>query len=330
MKEFHWPLFVFPLPIATCSSHGSSSDIPSGQALRRSGRLFGALGSWNRPALWIRLILTGIVAAAIIRELPREISRWYLAAAREQSVDLNDHGALERIDRAIDWSRDDYSLYLIRAAWRLQAKQPDGSLADCNQAIRLAPADRRGYELRWQVHMVLGHVEPAMADVQVLVERAQQAYQESKTPAHRFRYAESLNARAYGRALSNQKLELAIEDINLAFGVLESEDLYSLRDTRGYLYFLTGNYQAARKDLDYAVRQGRIAYSIEMDMLNQPERTVSIDRQLRFETRSRKEGLAVLFYHRGLLHERLGYERKAKEDLHTALEYGYDPSRGIW
>ena len=61
---------------------------------------------------------------------------------------------------------------------------------------------------------------------------------------HRYSQPELLNARAYTRAIAGLELDEALHDINDAIEG-ERENAHFL-DTRGYIYYLRGDYDQAR------------------------------------------------------------------------------------
>jgi hypothetical protein len=48
------------------------------------------------------------------------------------------------------------------------------------------------------------------------------------------------------------------------------------------------------------------------------------------EKRALRENMAVMYFHRGQILEKLGDDRRAKRDMRLALEMGYDPESGVF
>ena len=140
--------------------------------------------------------------------LPPEIARWYVAAAMEHDLLDQLEAAEADLDKAIEWLPEDGDLYVRRAEIRLQQKDFSGAMDDCQVALQSNGQDFRPALLRRMlVHQRQRHHEKAIADSDLLVEA-------SKAASER---AESLNARAYARALGNVQITEGLEDIQAAF-----------------------------------------------------------------------------------------------------------------
>ena len=169
----------------------------------------------DRPQPWIRrqrsrVILLLLVLGLIVYEAPREISRWYLAAARV-AIDREDAAAAGRyFDAAIAWDKnilkvkhdfvmDLNNLAYIRAlavldgvldpkeldaAWNdiekafeiLDLEQPDAVPYDGLEAL----LDTRGY-----IAYLKGDLESACMDMEAAVAEAEKAYQRMIQQAER-------------------------------------------------------------------------------------------------------------------------------------------------
>ena len=274
---------------------------------------------------FVFVVLCLLLVYSLIVEAPREIARWYHAAARERYLDGDITAALTNLDRGLKWSPESPFMYLERAAWKLEQKDLEGSLADCNRVVEIAPQLLNPYFLRSTVYNRMGHHQEAVADLTTAFKMI---------PSHQHDQLHGvLNARAYIRALGKIELENGLNDVQSAIALLEkdtSEESSRLRanylDTRGYLHYLLGKQDKALKDLFWAVT------------LAEQERSLKLARLHFTEVDSRKwdaqaiqldHNLAVLYHHRGLIYQALGREELAEIDLHRGDELGYNPDEGI-
>jgi tetratricopeptide (TPR) repeat protein len=53
------------------------------------------------------------------------------------------------------------------------------------------------------------------------------------------------------------------------------------------------------------------------------------ERQFERKLQMLNEDLAVMYYHRGLIHQQMERRQEADEDLSKAKELGYDPTKGV-
>ena len=251
-----------------------------------------------------------------------EIARWYVAAAMEHDL-LDELEAAEAdLDKAIEWLPEDGDLYVRRADIRLQQKDFPGAMDDCQVALQSNGQDFRPALLRRMlVHQRQRHHEKAIAESDLLVER-------SKSASER---AESLNARAYARALGNVQITEGLEDIQAAFEALGTEDNAAFLDTRGYLYYLNGDFDEALRDMERAVQMAedeRSSFVMRRPELQKQSRVD--ERLLDRQARRINENLAVLYQHRGLVYEALDRPEEAEADFERADKYGYSPEDGVW
>jgi tetratricopeptide (TPR) repeat protein len=143
-------------------------------------------------------------------------------------------------------------------------------------------------------------------------------------------YPVALNYRAYARALANQDPEKGLDDMQQAFDLLKSDNDFAYLDTRGYLYYLAGDVDAALSDMERAVRLAESALArFRAGQTEQLEQGFDV-KLLRRQNELFEQNLAVLCHHRGLVYRALGREQEAADDLTRADELGYDPENGVW
>jgi len=143
--------------------------------------------------------------------------------------------------------------------------------------------------------------------------------------------AEALNTRAYARALGDFELTEALADIDEALAEQDQAENASFLDTRGYVLFKLGRYDDALADLNRAIE------SVE-EQRDALERNDAIDvRMPRREVAARarrlkqiEDNLAVMYHHRGEVHEKLGNAGEATKDLFIGKKYGFDPAAGVF
>jgi tetratricopeptide (TPR) repeat protein len=202
-------------------------------------------------------------------------------------------------------------LLCLRGLAKQELNDLQGSREDFDRVLNSPKTNRalrvRCYLGRSWVNCRLKNFGDAVSDATVVIELAGE-----QSPALPL----LLNQRAYIRALGNiskEELEAGLKDIERAMEMTRDNPAYI--DTRGYLLHLLGRHDEALRDMNRAIKltasvQGRV-YRAE-------------------DAKKLREDLAVMFYHRGLIHEALGLKDQAEEDLQRADEFGYDPEAGVW
>lgn len=288
----------------------------------------------SAPPRWGRRFVIGaaiaLVALPLIwASLRVEIARWYLASAQEAELNGDLDSAIAACDHALSWCSTRPEIWSFRGKIRLAAKDLQGALDDCNHAVELSPdGSVDAFHSRMLVYQRMGDHDKALADANSIVKIAMDLTRTRQARAMGQRAMsihEALNVRAYARALANKEIDAGIDDINNAMARVEPEEVFSYLDTRGYLLYLRGDYEAARVDMERAVELGEQQRS-ELPAVAESEKTAErrvVDRQFR-------DALAVLYHHRGLVYQALGDEARAEADLKVADEMGYSPEDGVW
>lgn len=300
------------------SDQPAFSDAGSRRAARRTGRV-------PRP---LRIVVYGVLVAIVvlaIREFPREVARWYFAAALESVADGNSSQAIVHVNRAVDWDPQCSRHFGLRAQLNLAAGDIEASLADCDRAIENMPADWETYFTRTVVYQRLGRHAEAVRDWDAIVAEQRRQF-EQRGLAVGERLAEALNGRAYSRALGQIDIQKGLGDIEEAFDMLGTEESSHMLDTRGYLRYLAGDMPQAREDMERAVELAEA--SAQLGLLRQAG-SLSASQNLMPDVKTRHV-LAVLYHHRGLIYEKLGKSEEARADLELAENLGYDPENGVW
>jgi tetratricopeptide (TPR) repeat protein len=109
----------------------------------------------------------------------------------------------------------------------------------------------------------------------------------------------ALNNRAYNLALVGRQLDEALRDVERALKLHGPDEAFL--DTRGYVLYLLGRPQEALADLDAA-----------------------IELMHKRGTLHASGGAGEIYYHRALIHQKLGNREQADDDFRRAREFGYE------
>jgi len=301
-----------------------------------------------------RVILCFIAVSGVIvawQEAPREMARWHQARAEVFVARQDIASAIGQLDKALKSDNSNPHISQVRARYKLAMKDLNGGLDDINRTIELAGESHRVSLLieRSEVLQRLERHDEAIEDWNSIVEKSRNLM-ESDTDemftavvtglTHPLDMA--LNARAYIRARGNRQLQEGLDDIHEAIRLLESETYrklhhrlgYNFRqtranyyDTRGYLLYLLDQPALALQDLSLAIQWMNSSFGYAMARIQtHPLDGGSVAR----EWNSFVEGLAVIYFHRALVHDRLGNKLEVDADLHSAAELGYNPEDGVW
>jgi tetratricopeptide (TPR) repeat protein len=310
--------FGFPIP-------AKFDDPPAGggEPRRAKRTVFQRLGRWR----WLVLILVpALLFGRQIVDFGRGLVANFQVQRAERDRDRGDfRRALDHVDQAIAWEPDverRANVIMFRAEVHNDLNDLDRALGDYNEAIALLnegkPLARpslnlaQAHTLRATLHERLGHHREALDD-------SKEALVCCPAGATLER-AELLNAHAYMCALTNMELQLGAQEIEEALRVRGPDA--ALIDTRGYLRFRLGQYDAALADLQLAIR-------------GEEEQRYSAQFEERYRT-----NLAVMYHHRGEIYQKLAedeknkdradFKRKAEADLRHADQFGFDPKSGVF
>ena len=294
--------------------------------------------------LWlVTLLLIGLTAW---RETPREVSRWYLAAAQEHHADaayarLQGKGSLAdqkqksrdaALARALSWNPKNVLAMLQRAQWRVD-REPDQALADCDLALKAGGDEVLVHRVRSQLLASMGRMRQATDE---LLE-ARQQMSARHYPASAL--AAQLNEVAYMRAVSKSDLHQALKEINEALKSLpkpdqkrlteeQAQSLVAYLDTRGYILLLLNRPKEAINDMDSAEKLIRE----RLQPLRFAHQLAARDlRDFHFLDRERHYSYGVIYYHRSLVLEKLGHKKDALRDRNIAKSYlGREPDESVF
>jgi tetratricopeptide (TPR) repeat protein len=281
---------------------------PDGADRRRAGRgkrtaLFALLGLVIVPALVAPVVLPAIRDAVV---------DWSLEEAARCEAVGDGGGALAHVDRAVRWAGDDPRLICLRGQLRIGNGDAAGAAADADLAADLQPAAPQPRRLRALANTMLGRADAALADAEAVVDLSVDGD------------PESLNLRAYTRALLGRDLERALDDIERALDRPE-DPLPEHLDTRGYVLHLLGRNAEAIDDLNRAIdgmQDARYRVTLLAGRIDRAE----LGRRLRVIDQS----LAVMHQHRAMACQAAGFGGQAEQDFEVARRKGFDPSRGVF
>ncbi|MCI0356986.1 MAG: hypothetical protein L0211_00680 [Planctomycetaceae bacterium] len=219
--------------------------------------------------------------------------------------------AYERLGLVIDWSPAEPSLLLTRARWRILDEEYAAALEDCNRAHELEPENAETLYLRSQVFQHLGRHSDAIADLKTLDRLSQIRKSINRVQV--------LNGLAYARALGNVELAEGLKGVSEALRSLPDDP--AILDTRGYLLYRQGEYEASLRDMDEATPRADDEFKRRYGPSSKP----SPQRDLM------ARNVAVIYYHRSLVLQKLGRDDEAARDRSRARQLvGREPDETLF
>jgi tetratricopeptide (TPR) repeat protein len=295
---------------------------------------------------WVLVVLLLLVGVALVAESPllsavrQAVGNFYLDQADHKYLNGDLPGALADLDTAMEYMPDNVGLYRRRGQWRVDNKDLEGGLADFTRLIEIKRNWGPSYVERGYLYLRMGRHREALDDLNLAVKFGSA------------RDADMFNARAYGRALAGVELEEALEDVEKAIEFDNADRRLVLRaptsnakteqpkekkptssananylDTRGYILYLLGKYDLALDDLNGAIHRSED----EQRRIEKLGARPGVDkRQLSFVLKERQKMLAVMYHHRGQIHEKRNESEQAKSDLDRGDKLGYNPAEGVF
>jgi tetratricopeptide (TPR) repeat protein len=271
------------------------------------------------------------------QEAPREVGRWYLAAAVEHRVNADylritgDSQTAERERQAADaamssalhWYPKGGEIYYQRAKWRASDRQYSEALDDCEEAARLGVGEQLIAEQK--VHLLMHVGKPGQA-----VKEAEKIHAYKHSTWNPYDDLKGLNGVAYFRALAKENLPEALANINDALKMLPPEyHSAELLDTRGYVLYQMGKYNEAMVDFKTALpradRELTALHAGRPSVRTLDHRQFTIDKQIQIK------GMGVIYYHGSQVLEKLNRWKDAKELRGKAKELlGREPDETVF
>jgi len=298
-------------PDPSRSGTDSNADHVLAQFADGSGNKRGKLAGW----LMILLVIGLVVGPLLFHWIPQEAARWRMAAAEERRLDGDLPGAIQILDQALQQHPDHAALYLQRAECHLENDAYQQAIEDCTQAVRLDSNLPAAYFYRSQAYHHLGRHAEAVGDCQDLLRLSEELRGVNR--------AEALNGLAYGRALGKIDLEEGLANAEEAIRL--AGDQAELLDTRGFLHFQLGNLEPALADLDKAVALGEVKLASHSKAEQLPDARYNQIRREQLE-----QAVAVMRYHRGLVHEAMGNPERAAADYQRVRDLGREPAADLF
>lgn len=264
---------------------------------------------------WLsRLVIVAVISLALgpvlYLEMPAEIARWYQAAAMERWIAGDQTEAWRHLEKSLRWDPNRAEVFVCRGDWHVDQRRFEQAIDDYDSALQLEPRHVTALINRSLAYQHLGRHPQAIQDWKKLLE----LHGSASGPQR----AMLLNGLAYAQALGNVELKEALENVIQAINLVGENP--AMLDTRGYIHFLRGNFEAAKADLDAAVT------GMEREVAA-IERTRHYIDHAEFKQRLAEyhHSLAVLRYHRALILDALGQSSQAEADLRRVRELGHSP-----
>jgi len=275
-----------------------------------------------------------------------------------KSADSPDREEMQRLLTELTPIAEGSQVELLRqrAQWRRDLGEDQAAADDWERIYELEPTPAH-LQLRSDAYFVAGNLDAGLADGLQFVALQREALsawwnQWTLSEFQKLNQESSLlNTAAYFRAVANQDLDRAEKDINRALEIQEmfakmqrelriqqgqSETDFtgferaahppSMIDTRGFVYYRQGNYEAALKDAEYAVVEMSRMIPTWEQYLDQKRHDVAELRNLKLQYREQiLKTQAVLIYHRGLVFQALQQTEKAEQDFQQVRDLGFKP-----
>jgi tetratricopeptide (TPR) repeat protein len=188
-----------------------------------------------------------------------------------------------------DWlkalRRNDIDRALERVEAALRRKDHATVVKECDGLLDMAPRSRQLRVIRSSALAELKRYDQAVADCTYLIKQ---------NPND----ALALNNRAYFLALARKNIDQALVDVRKALRIQPDQATY--RDTLAYLLYLTGEFEAARREFDAILE----------------------DEDQR-QALGRGESLGEVLFHRGLLFKAMNRKDLAEKDFDAARDQGF-------
>lgn len=263
------------------------------------------------------IIIVGIVVGPLLYfALPGEAARWKIASAEEKRLNGDLPGAIADLDQALAQNPSNSELLRKRAQWLMEQKNYVAALEDCNRVIKLKPDDIESYQIRSLVYQFLDRHSEAVGDWKTINKLNRIRRQMDQAVA--------LNGMAYARALADIEVDEGLADI--AEALRQRGENAPMLDTRGYLYYRSGDYDRALSDLHRAVEKMEEELGAWRLETKKGRPGVKSRDQMDERVQQVKQAVAVIRYHRSLVHEALGNKDQAEADRQRVRELGFEPT----
>jgi tetratricopeptide (TPR) repeat protein len=277
---------------------------------------------WFLILLVVFVILPAFFGKDLLNKARGLVADWLSNQAMQKSMEGDLPGALSDMNQAVDWNPKSGDLLARRAELREELNDLEGSLADLTEAIEIYSRKKIGKSERAQWKRRLSKYYSARSWIYVRLGRSEEALDDADLAIQYSQTPETLNGRAYARAILKieNQLEAGLRDVDLA--LQQTGHNPNMLDTRGYLLHLLGRNAEAKADMDSAIAS--IEQAREQDRLQ-----FAGHRGLVRWLQQYDRALAVMYKHRGLIHQQLKNEKEAESDLRRAEVLGFNPEKGV-
>lgn len=270
--------------------------------------------SWSAVVL-VSLFLATVGVMLVVWVLPGELQQWRVATAEEQRLNGDREGAMRLLNEDIQRNPSNIELRRIKSQWLLADKRYQDSLTEVNQIIAWRSDDVSAYALRSQIFHAMGEHGKAVEDCKKILSFDAVSAGPSR--------AQALNQLAYARALANIEIDDGLVDITEA--IRRTGENFPMLDTRGFLYYRNGDLDRALKDLDWAVKFAEDSALVDAGQLPIADR-----RYKKLADQEEAAMLAVIRYHRGLVHAARKDQTQAEADFRRVRELGFEPNEELF
>ena len=275
--------------------------------------------------IMLTVALCGVVFRQGIIDTGREaMAQYYFQRARHLEGADDYSGAIQQLDRALQWQEHSILLLRHRATLHAKLRNFDAAIDDYTTALDRVknPSTLNTKTLYSSILMQRSLMYQRKRDVPAAIEDLNQA--EKNSPP---RDSNVLNARAYARAVFKVEVAEALADMEQVTK-WEGEDMNAaFLDTRAYVYFRNGKLDQARKDIDRAIERAE----------KESATAEAVTSQARISPRERERiiefyqhNLAVMYHHRGEILQALGEKEQGAADIKRGIELGYDFDEGVF
>lgn len=261
-----------------------------------------------------------ILIPTLVWQWPHERDRWALAAALRVREAGNKAEASEKVEEVLKRSPQNLSAYLLRAQWHLDDEEYEKSLADFNHLFELRPNALALYLKRSLVLQKMGRHAEAVADLSEILKRTS-----VDRPLER---ASALNAVAYARAVGNLEVAEALKQIREAVKI--SPDTSAILDTQAFVLYRMGELTEAERVMNRALELFEPEFKEQQDALAKAAKQTTRTGDREATSKAVQRNAAVLYYHRGVIREKLGAVADAKADFDRVQELGFTPGEDLY
>jgi tetratricopeptide (TPR) repeat protein len=299
-----------------------------------------ARARWRRRVIGYTLLAALVLPPVIdvVSDPYGEVSDWYYAAALEDFAHKNTEQAEAKFAKSLEWSpKTQPRVHAARARHFAASDQFAKALEEVDKAIALSGETTSLMQLRALYTQRLKlHAEAVAAWEKIMTSGLRSTWFDRIFPdGYTQRKSLLLNAVAYAKGVGSIELDTALEEVDESLKLIPGKDVLHramVLDTRGVVRYRQGDNRAALQDLDKSVTLFEDYLQAAADQLAEDEHNEVI-RKRRFKglLSDINSQLAVILYHRALVHQALDQELEAEADLRRVREIiGREPDETLF